>query len=148
MAGELLFPSQEWFRTAAARLHADTTVQAAARDFGPVTVGLVIEKGDGLQSDFCVFGELHPGREPKLQFPDDEDELDDLEPAYLVVAPHAVCRRVLEAALLGQRQDPLAPVLNREVKLRGDLPRLVRFAGQHKGAGAGALLSLPTRTLR
>ncbi len=148
MAGELLFPSAEWFRAAAKLLHADASVQAAAREFGAVTVGLIIEKGDGLREDFCAFTKLAPDREPALEFPDDDDELDELEPDYLVRAAHAVARRLVEAAMRGERNDPLAPILSREVKLRGDLARLVRFAGQHKGAGAGALPTLPTRTLR
>src|SRR5437588_10910916 len=134
MAGELLFPSAEWFRAALARLHAEPSVQAAARDFGLVAVGLIIEKGDGLQNDFCIFAKLLPGSPPRLQFADDEDELEELGPDYLVRAPHAVARRFVEAAMAGQRQDLLAPVLNREVKLRGDLQRIVKFAGQHKGA--------------
>ena len=147
MAGELVFPSAEWFRAAARALHADAGVQAAARDFGNVSVGIIIEKGDGLRGDFCAFARLAPGSEPKLEFPDDEDELDELEPAYLITAPHAVARRVVEAALRGERQDPLGPILSREVKLKGDLQRLVRFAGQHKGA-AGTVPVIPTRTLR
>jgi hypothetical protein len=144
---ELLFPSAEWFRAAAKALHADAGTQVVARDFGAVTVGIVIEKGDGLRSDFCAFARLVPGQEPKLEFPDDDDELEELEPEYLIYAPHRVARRVVEAALAGQRQDPLGPILNREVKLQGDLPRLVRFAGKHKG-GAAPLPALPTRTLR
>ena len=145
---ELLFPSKEWFRAAADLLHADPRVQAATKDFGPVTVGLVIEKGDGLKSDFCVYAELKPAQKPKLRFPDDEDELEELEPEFLVRARHAVARKLVEAAMKGEHVDPLTPILNREVKLEGDLQRLVRFAGQHRGAGAGVLTRLATRVLR
>lgn len=145
---ELTFPSKEWFRAAAALLDADAGVLAAAKDFGPVSVGIVIEKGDGLASDFCIFADLMVGKPPKLEFCDDEDELEELDPQYLVRVPHKVARRVLEAAMAGTQQDPLSPILNREVKLHGDLQRLVRFAGQHRGAGAGVLLKLPTKTLR
>jgi hypothetical protein len=149
MSTELVFPSKEWFRAAAELLHADTAVQAAAKDFGAVTVGAVIEKGDGLKADFCLFAELKPGLPPKLQFPDDEDELEEMEPQYLLRAPHAVSRRVVEAVIAGTQVDPLSPVMNREVKLQGDLARLVRFAGgPHRSAGAGVLPRLPTRTLR
>jgi len=145
---ELVFPSKEWFRAAAAALDADAGVLAAGKDFGPVTVGTVIEKGDGLTSDFCLHADLVPGKPAKLQFPDDEDELEELEPQYLVRVPHKVARRVLEAAMAGTPQDPLGPILNREVKLQGDLQRLVRFAGQHRGAGKGVLPKLPTKLLR
>ena len=148
MPGELVFPSADWFRAAAKVLHADPAVQAGVRDFGAVSVGLIIEKGDGLGADFCTHATIVPGQEPKLEFPDDEDELEELEPAYLIRATHATARRLVLAALRGERHDPMQPILSREVKLQGDLQRLVRFASQHKGNAPAALPAIPTRTLR
>lgn len=141
----MIFPSKEWFRAAVKALHADAGVQAAARDFGPVTAGAVIEKGGGLGKDFCLFASLDPAREPALQFPDDEDELEEMEPQYLIRAPYPVLKRMLQAALRGERQDdPLGPVLRREVRLSGDLERLVRYSRGHRGVGQGILRAIPT----
>src|SRR4051794_30762478 len=96
-----LFPSPEWCEAAAAALHDDPSVQAALADFGPVVTGIVVERGAGLQSDFCVLARVAPGKPAALSFPDDEDELEDLQPDYIAWAPHALCRSLLGAAMRG-----------------------------------------------
>jgi hypothetical protein len=141
----LLFPSREWCEAAAAALHEDAEVQAAIADFGPVVTGIVVERGAGLRSDFCVLARLAPGKPAALSFPDDEDELEDLNPDYIAWAPHALCRSLLGAAMRGERPDPLRAILERKVRLQGDLQRLVKHAGRYPGAGIEALRRVPTR---
>jgi hypothetical protein len=145
MAGALLFPSQAWCEAAARALLADDEVQRALADFGPVTAGMVVERGEGLPSDFCLLARLRPAATAQLEFPDDEDELEELQPDYIAWAPHALCKEMLRAALLGARPDPLRAVLERKVRLRGDLERLVKHAGRHRGAGLEAIRAVPTR---
>ena len=48
------------------------------------------------------------------------------------------------ANLAGKRPDPLKAILERKVRLKGDLERLVKHAGRHRGAGLEALRGLPT----
>ena len=141
----MLFPSREWCLAAADALHGDASVQAAIADFGPVVTGIVVERGSGLPNDFCVLARIAPGKAPTLSFPDDEDELEDLHPDYVAWAPHALCRSLLGAAMRGERPDPLRAILERKVRLKGDLQRLVKHAGRHQGAGLDALRGLPTR---
>ncbi len=141
----LPFPSREWCEAAAKALQADPSVQAAIRDFGAVVAGVVIERGGGLQSDFCVLARITPGEDPELEFPEDEDELEDLEPDYIGRAPYALCKSLLQGALAGERVDPLQAIVQRKVRLRGDLERLVKHAGRHPGAGRDALRTIPTR---
>jgi hypothetical protein len=141
----LLFPSPEWCNAAAAAMLADPEVQSALLDFGPVTAGMVVERGDGLPSDFCLLARLRPGEPPDLSFPDDEDELEELQPDYIAWAPYALCKDLLQAALAGKRPDPLRAVLERKVRLRGDLERLVKHAGRHRGAGLDAIRTVSTR---
>jgi hypothetical protein len=145
MAEALLFPSQAWCEAAARALLADDGVQVALSDFGPVTAGIVVERGDGLLSDFCLLARLRPGAPAELRFPDDEDELEELEPDYVAWAPVLLCEELLRAALSGGRPDPLRAILERKVRLRGDLQRLVKHAGRHRGAGLDAIRTVPTR---
>jgi hypothetical protein len=140
-----LFPSREWCEAAAGALYEDAEVQAAIADFGAVVTGIVVERGEGLRSDFCVLARVAPGKRASLSFPDDEDELEELSPDYIAWAPHALCRSLLGAALRGERPDPLRAIVERKVRLRGNLQRLVKHAGRHPGAGIDALRRVPTR---
>ena len=120
----------------------DPAVIAAIADFGPVVAGIVIERPGS--ADFCALVRIEPGRALALEYPDDEDELEELEPDYIGWASYDLCRALLEQALAGQRPDPLRAILERKVRLQGDLERLVRHAGRHRGAGLDALRSVPT----
>jgi hypothetical protein len=137
------FPSREWCAAAAAALLRDRAAVSAIADFGPVVVGVVVEKGGGLRTDFCVLARIEPGRPLRLSYPDDEDELEEYEPDYIAWAPYPLCQALLEEALAGKRPDPLRAILERKVRLKGDLQRLVKHAGRHKGAGLQAIRAVP-----
>ena len=138
------FPSREWCEAAAAAMLRDPATIRAIADFGPVLAGLVIERGDGLESDFCLLARIEPGRPPGLSFPQDEDELEEFEPDYVAWAPYALCRTLLGETFAGRRPDPLRAILERKVRLKGDLQRLLKHAGRHQGAGLDALRAVPT----
>jgi len=138
------FPSREWCEAAAAAMLSDPEVMAAIADFGPVVAGVVIERGGGLRSDFCVLARIEPGRPAKLSYPDDEDELEEYQPDYLARAPYHFCRALLEQASAGQRPDLLRAIFERRIRLQGDLQRLVKHAGRHRGAGMQALRAIRT----
>ena len=129
------FPSREWFEAAAVEMLTDPAVIAAIADFGPVVAGLVIE-----DPSFCVMARIEPGKPVKLTYPQDEDELEEFEPDYIGWAPHDLCKTLLQQ----ERPDPLKAILEGKVRLKGDLERLVRHAGRHRGAGLEALRSVPT----
>ncbi|HWT85067.1 MAG TPA: hypothetical protein VN177_04790 [Myxococcales bacterium] len=138
------FPSREWCEAAAAAMLSDPEVVAALADFGPVVAGVVIERGGGLRGDFCVLARIEPGRPAKLSYPDDEDELEEYQPDYLALAPYPFCRTLLEQASAGQRPDLLRAIFERRIRLQGDLQRLVKHAGRHRGAGLQALRAIRT----
>jgi len=138
------FPSREWCEAAAAAMLTDPETVAAIDDFGPVVAGVVIERGGGLRSDFCVLARIVPGQTFALSYPEDEDELEEYDPDYIAWAPYAVCRGLLERTFAGERPDPLRAILERKVRLQGDLQRLVRHAGRHRGAGLDALRAVPS----
>jgi hypothetical protein len=122
----------------------DPETIAAIADFGPVVAGVVIERGGGLRSDFCVLARIDPGRPFALSYPEDEDELEECGPDYIAWAPYLVCRGLLERTFAGERPDPLRAILERKVRLQGDLQRVVRHAGRHRGAGLDGLRAVPT----
>lgn len=120
----------------------EPAVVAAIVDFGPVVAGMVIT--GGADGDFCVLARIEPGKPVRLSFPDDEDELEEYQPDYLGWASYDLCKSLLEAAQAGERPDPLRAILERKVRLKGDLERLVRHAGRHQGAGLDAIRGVPT----
>jgi hypothetical protein len=142
----MLFPSREWCEAAAVAMLRDPEVIAAIADFGPVVAGVVIERGvaSRLESDFCVLARIEPGKAVKLSYPEDEDEMEALEPDYIGWASFSLCKELLEKTRAGERPDPLRAILDRRVRLRGDLERLVKHAGKHQGAGLEALRGVPT----
>jgi hypothetical protein len=123
---------------------ADPAFDDALDDFGAVSAGIVIVRGGGLRSDFCVLARFEPGRAARLEYPEDEDELEELGPDYIAWAPYTVCRSLLRAAFAGEHVDPVRVILDRNVKVRGDLERLVRHASRHRAAGLDALRAVPT----
>jgi hypothetical protein len=140
----MLFPSRQWCEAAALAMVRDPEVISAIADFGPVVAGVVIERGAGLESDFCVLARVEPGKPVQLSYPEDEDELEALEPDYIGWASFSLCRELLEKTCAGERPDPLRAILERRVRLHGDLERLVKHAGRHQGAGLPALRGIPT----
>ena len=122
----------------------DPAVISAVAEFGAVAAGIVIERGGSLCSDFCVLARIEPGRDAHLEYPEDEDELEEYEPDYIAWAPYALCRALLERAIAGERPDPLRAILERKIRLQGDLQRLVRHAGRHMGAGLDGIRAVPT----
>ncbi len=139
-----MFPSREWCEAAAAAMLRDPAVIAAIVEFGPVVAGLVIEKSEGLGSDFCILARIEPGKPVALGYPDDADELEEYQPDYVGWASYTLSKSLLEATFAGQRPDPLKAILRGEVRLQGNLERLVKHVGRHQGAGLEALRTVPT----
>ena len=94
------FPSREWCEAAAAAMVRDPAVIAAIADFGPVVAGVVIERGEGLSSDFCALARIEPGKAPQLSYPEDEDELEEFEPDYVGWVSYSLCKDLLEQTFL------------------------------------------------
>ncbi len=144
MPGPLVFPSPAWCEAAAAAMLQDPAVIAAIADFGAVVAGLVVMRGSGLASDFCVLARIEPGKKVALSYPGDEDEMEEFEPDYIGWASYPLCKSLLEETMAGRRPDPLRAILEGKVRLQGDLERLVKHAGRHRGAGLDAIRSVPT----
>ena len=129
------FPSREWFEAVAVAMLTDPAAIAAIADFGPVVAGLVIE-----DPGFCVLAHIEPGKPVELSYPEDEDELEEMEPDYIGWASYQLCKTLLQQ----EKPDPVKAILERKVRLHGDLERLIKHAGRHRGAGLQALRGVPT----
>jgi hypothetical protein len=55
-----------------------------------------------------------------------------------------VCKALLQTAQSGGRPDILKAVVAGQLKVQGDLQRVVKHAAKHQGAGAATLRALPT----
>jgi hypothetical protein len=85
-----------------------------------------------------VWGRQERGRIAEWRVLEDEDEVLELEPAYVVRAPYLLWK----AILLG-RADPMQAALSGRVKVKGDLEGLVRRSA-YRYILDGALRSVPT----
>lgn len=68
----------------------------------------------------AAWAEQRDGRILRFRLLEDEDEVLELEPAYVVRAPYRVFRALLEG------EDPVKAALSGRVKVDGDLENLVR----------------------
>ena len=117
------------------------------RAIGAALVAMTMTVSGAFAADSVSKGALAPGKPAALSFPEDEDELEELEPDYIAFVAHDLAKSMLRAALVGGRPDPLKAILDRKIRLRGDLQRIVRLMGRHEGAGLEAIRSLPTHLL-
>ena len=138
----LLLPSQEWARELSRRLAVDAGVQVALAEFGAFTAGAIVERGAGSRRTSACTSKRLPDVEAILTFCEDEDELEELRPHYLVHAPHALARDLLLRTLAGETPDPLPLLTSGKVSFRGDLARVVRVGGRHPLAGLATLRRL------
>jgi hypothetical protein len=84
-----------------------------------------------------VHVEQERGRVARWRILADEDDLLEIEPAYVLRAPYGAWRAVLGGA------DPVRAALSGEVRVEGDLEALVRRAGYRYVVDA-ALRAVPT----
>jgi hypothetical protein len=116
-------------------------VPAAAREWGGESVGFVVSKGDGLASDFCLF--LKPAAEglelEEIRICEDEDDLELEEPKFLFKVPFSLCKQVLQGKL-----DPMQLLRSSQVRVEGDMKKLVAYAGKYQTIGVKAVEQVET----
>ncbi len=131
------FPSQEWAAALVAALHRQKAM-GRARTGLPADLALVVEADPpALRQAVAVWGRHQAGRIAEWRLLDDEDEILELEPAYVVRAPY----RIWKGLLAGQ--DPVQAALSGRLQVKGDLEALVRRA-PFRYVVDGALREVPT----
>jgi putative sterol carrier protein len=133
-----IFPSKEWCEEAIRVLNSDPEVRQAGAgwvgDFGAI----VEPERDKFPRAFCVHVVPRNGQIEKFEVLADEDDLDEIEPAYLVRAPYSVWKGLIRGTA-----DPVEALMKGRIDLRGDLqPLLERL--RYKGIATRVLASFET----
>jgi hypothetical protein len=118
----VLFPSQAWVAALLDRVNRHPALPAALAGLGQDLAAVVEADPPALRASFAAWGRHRGGRIETWRVLEDEDEILELEPAYVVRAPYRVWK-----ALLGG-EDPVQAALSGRVRVEGDLEALVRRA--------------------
>lgn len=131
------FASPEWIEAFVLALGAQPGLAEALEGLGR-DAGLVVEaERPAFPETVAVHGEQERGRIVRWRILAEEDELLELEPAYVLRAPYGVWRALLRGG------DPVKAALSGRVQVEGDLEALVRRAGYRYVIDA-ALRAVPT----
>lgn len=118
------FATPEWLEAVVREVNAHPDLARALDGLG-ADLAAVVEREPGVvPRAIAAWGRQAGGRIAEARILEDEDDVLDLEPAYVVRAPLATWRALLEG-----REDPVRAALTGRVKVKGDLDALVRRAG-------------------
>lgn len=131
------FPSKEWAAALVAALNRQPDLGRALQGL-PADLALVVEADPpALRESAAVWGRHAAGKVAEWRLLEDEDEILELEPAYVVRAPYRLWKGLLRG------QDPVQAALSGRLKVQGDLEALVRRA-PFRYVVEGALREVPT----
>lgn len=136
------FPSMAWCAALVEEAQKEPEIVQIAREWGGRSVGVVIRKGAGLATDFCVFARPHATK-PELEeltLCEDEDDLEIEEPDFLFVIPWTLAQKLLRKEI-----DPLAVLRAGELRAEGDMRFLIPFAQRWQPLGDRVYARLATR---
>ncbi len=131
------FGSRDWLSALAAALNAQPDLPRALDGLPRDAAFVVAADGPAFPATLAVHVEQERGRIARWRILADEDDLLELEPAYVLRAPY----RVWKAILAGE--DPVRAALSGEVRVEGDLEALVRRA-EYRPVIDAALRAVPT----
>jgi hypothetical protein len=131
------FASREWIEAVVAALNAQPDLGRALEGLGGDAALVVEAERPAFPRTVAVHAEHAGGRIVRWRILVDEDELLELEPAYVIRAPYGVWRSLLRGG------DPVQAALSGRVKVEGDLEALVRRAG-YRSVVDTALRAVPT----
>jgi putative sterol carrier protein len=115
------FPSKEWCEEAVRLTNSDPEISRAGQGWVG-DIGAVIDAEPGkLAQPFVVHVvPQQDGRIKALRVLEEPDDLDELEPAYLLRAPYSVWKQLLQGSL-----DPVEAVLRRRIAVKGDMQQVI-----------------------
>lgn len=131
------FASREWIGALVAALNAQPDLARALEGLERDAALVVEADRPAFPRTVAVHGAHEGGRIARWRILDDEDDLLELEPAYVFRAPYRVWRGLLAGG------DPVQAALSGRVRVEGDLETLVRRAGFRYVVEA-ALRAVPT----
>ncbi len=131
------FASRAWIEAAVAALNAQPDLGRALDGLGRDAALVVEAEAPEFPRTVAVHGAHEGGRIVRWRVLADEDEVLELEPAYVLRAPYRVWKALLQGA------DPVKAALSGRVQVEGDLEALVRRAG-YRYVVEAALRAVPT----
>ncbi len=117
------FASPEWIEALVRALNAQPELARALEGLPRDAAIVVAAEPPAFPRTVAVHGEQERGRIVRWRVLADEDELLELEPAYVLRAPYGIWRALLAGG------DPVQAALSGKVRVEGDLEALVRRAG-------------------
>ncbi len=116
------FGSPEWLGAVVAALNAHPHLPEALAGLGRDAAVVVEADPPAWPRTVAAWAEQRAGRIGRFRILADEDEVLELEPAYVIRAPYGILRGLLEGA------DPVQAALTGRVRVEGDLEALIRRA--------------------
>ncbi len=120
----LRFASAEWIAALVEAVNGERDLPRALSGLGRDLAAVVEAQGPAFPRSVSAWGRQEGGRIAEWRILEDEDEILELEPAYVVRARYPVWKDLVRGRL-----DPVRAALGGEVRVEGDLESLVRRAG-------------------
>jgi hypothetical protein len=114
------FASREWIAAVVAAVNAQRDLARALGGLGKDAAFVVEADGPAFPRGVAVWAAQEQGRVARWRILPDEDDILELEPAYVFRAPYGVWKDLLRGG------DPMKAALSGRVKVQGDLEALVR----------------------
>ncbi len=114
------FASREWIEAVAVALNAQPDLAKALAGLARDAAFVVEAERPAFPRTIAVHAEQDRGRVARWRILADEDDLLEIEPAYVIRARYGTWRALLRGG------DPVKAALSGHVKVRGDLEALVR----------------------
>lgn len=133
----MLFPSEKWLKAVVDAVNRHPRLAEALRGLGRDLAAVVEAAPPSLPAPFAVYGRQERGRVVEVRVLEDEDEIWELEPAYVVRAPYRIWKGLVRG------EDPIQAALSGRVQVKGDLEALIRRAG-YRGIVEDAVASIAT----
>ena len=118
------FASSEWLEAVVREVNGHSDLGRAIAGLGADLAAVVERDPRYFPRGAAAWGRHEGGRIVAWRILEDEDDVLELAPAYVVRAPLAVWKDLLRG-----RADPVEAALTGRVKVKGDLDGLVRRAG-------------------
>jgi hypothetical protein len=131
------FASREWIEAVVAALNAQPDLVRALAGLGCDAAFVVEAERPSFPRAVAVHAEHERGRVARWRILPDEDDILELEPAYVIRAPYGTWKALLRGG------DPVKAAVSGAVKIAGDLEALVRRSGYRYVVDA-ALAAVPT----
>lgn len=118
------FASPEWLTAVVHEVNRHPDLGRAIAGLGADLAAVVERERPHFPAGLAAWGRHEGGRIVEWRILEDEDDVLELDPAYVVRAPLALWKEILRG-----EADPVQAALSGRVKVKGDLESLVRRAG-------------------